>query len=336
MAIEFRCTTCSKLLRTADEAAGKHAKCPECGTILAIPAGASATTPTSSSASGAGGFPPPPSSGNPFDAGPQPQCQPDTGNPYQSLSSYEPLPSMPMAAGEIRPTIINLGDVMGRAWTIFKDQWAMCLGALVVVGLCNFAFSYLTGKLLPFLNAALPNFKNIPPQQVFNVLMQEMPRFMFQGAMKGYVDLLFTVWTFTGLNIVYLKIARGQQASIGDVFSGGKYYVNMLVTALIFSLMVHIGFLLLIIPGIILTLMFQQYYFLIIDRNMGVVESLQMSKVITTGNKWTLFLIGLVCFGIAVSTIITCGLGMLVAAPYFVLLYAVIYLSMTGQPTVGH
>lgn len=37
MAIEFRCTQCGKLLRTKDETAGKKAKCPECGTILAIP-----------------------------------------------------------------------------------------------------------------------------------------------------------------------------------------------------------------------------------------------------------------------------------------------------------
>ena len=38
MAIEFRCTKCGKLLRTGDDTAGKHAKCPECGEILVIPA----------------------------------------------------------------------------------------------------------------------------------------------------------------------------------------------------------------------------------------------------------------------------------------------------------
>ena len=38
MSIEFRCSGCSKLLRTPDEAAGKKAKCPDCGTILDVPA----------------------------------------------------------------------------------------------------------------------------------------------------------------------------------------------------------------------------------------------------------------------------------------------------------
>ena len=37
MPIEFHCTVCKKLLRTQDDTAGKQAKCPSCGTVLAIP-----------------------------------------------------------------------------------------------------------------------------------------------------------------------------------------------------------------------------------------------------------------------------------------------------------
>lgn len=37
MSIEFRCLTCGKLLRVADESAGKKSRCPECGNIQDIP-----------------------------------------------------------------------------------------------------------------------------------------------------------------------------------------------------------------------------------------------------------------------------------------------------------
>jgi len=37
MPIEFRCVQCGRLLQTPDEAAGKQAKCPECGAISPIP-----------------------------------------------------------------------------------------------------------------------------------------------------------------------------------------------------------------------------------------------------------------------------------------------------------
>jgi hypothetical protein len=338
MAIEFRCTKCNKLLRTADDTAGKHAKCPECGEILVIPtAGAPISTPMPAAGAGAGGFPPPPSGptgGTPFGAGAQPQYQPDSGNPYQSPSPYASLPTMPAGAGEIRPTIIDLGDVMGRAWTIFKEQWAMCLGALVVVGICNYVFSYVTGKLMGSFFQPTVDFRNVNPQQMLSVMIQEYPKHMFGSTLKGYVDLLFYAWTSAGLYIFLLKIARGQPANIGDVFSGGKYYVPMLVTMLIFNLMTQIGFLLLIIPGVIVLLMFGQFNYLIVDRNLGIADSLQKSMEITKGNKLTMLLIWLVCAGLVIVGALPCFLGWLVVFPYMALLHAVIYLTMTGQPTV--
>ena len=37
MAIEFHCTQCHKLLRSADEMAGRTAKCPACGNMMSVP-----------------------------------------------------------------------------------------------------------------------------------------------------------------------------------------------------------------------------------------------------------------------------------------------------------
>ena len=47
MSIEFRCSSCGKLLRVGDEAAGRPVQCPECKQIGTAPAGA---------AGGGGGF----------------------------------------------------------------------------------------------------------------------------------------------------------------------------------------------------------------------------------------------------------------------------------------
>ena len=40
MPIEFRCTGCQRLLRTADDTAGKQARCPECGAVMVVPGAA--------------------------------------------------------------------------------------------------------------------------------------------------------------------------------------------------------------------------------------------------------------------------------------------------------
>jgi len=37
MPIEFSCTQCGRLLRTADETAGRSARCPACGTVMTVP-----------------------------------------------------------------------------------------------------------------------------------------------------------------------------------------------------------------------------------------------------------------------------------------------------------
>ena len=94
MPIEFRCPSCSKLLRTPDESAGKKAKCPQCGTIADVPgaAGSGFAAPLPS-----GGFSPfsaPDPLGIPTEAagiGPPPKSyslgNSDSQNPYATPTS---------------------------------------------------------------------------------------------------------------------------------------------------------------------------------------------------------------------------------------------------------
>jgi phage FluMu protein Com len=42
MPIQFRCTSCGKLLQTGDDTAGQQAQCPACGSVMAIPGAAAA------------------------------------------------------------------------------------------------------------------------------------------------------------------------------------------------------------------------------------------------------------------------------------------------------
>ncbi len=54
---------------------------------------------------------------------------------------------------------------------------------------------------------------------------------------------------------------------------------------------------LLVIPGIILSLQFGFYGLVIVDKKVGVMEALRLSSRITAGAKWKLLLMGL-CIGI--------------------------------------
>src|SRR5687768_11738842 len=92
MAIEFRCTKCGKLLRTKDDTAGKQAKCPECGTVLQIPASGEAPPPPPT------GFAPPAQ-----DIGYGATSPGDVANPYASPQFGGPMAAMPDSTGRTGP-----------------------------------------------------------------------------------------------------------------------------------------------------------------------------------------------------------------------------------------
>jgi hypothetical protein len=98
--------------------------------------------------------------------------------------------------------------------------------------------------------------------------------------------------------------------------------------------MVGVGFVLLIVPGVILALMFWPYAYVIIDRNAGIMESFEIAQAITKGNRLTTLAICVVCFIASIPIVLlTCGLGALAVGPFWSLLTPIMFLASSGQPT---
>src|SRR5262249_10203656 len=90
------------------------------------------------------------------------------------------------------------------------------------------------------------------------------------------------------------------------------YYVG---AAILSGIIIAVGFVLLIIPGIVLAIMFMFVGYLVIDRKMGPVEALRASKRITTGHKWDLLLLMFAVIGINILGILCLLVGLLVTIP---------------------
>lgn len=340
MPIEFRCTQCGKLLRTPDDSVGKQARCPDCEAVLEVPDPETGTTPPADR----GSFGPPP--GTPFaSAPPSSPGQWDPDNPYQSPAA--PPMAEPQGAsvgGPITQTLLDFGDVFGRAWEIYKVHWAMGLAVVLVAGMINSGVSFATSIV-----AALVG--QVTQDQAIAVLA---------GQLGNIVTQLFQIWISIGQALFFLKTARGQEASLTDLFTGGPYFLKILAATLLLSLLGGSILLLCIIPGglmflivdpsvaigvliagvlvalvpiTVLMLSFSQYYYLVLDRNMGIIEALSFSRQLMQGNKLTLFAIAIVGGLLILAGFLACCVGVLAVAPYVALLYAVVYLIMTGQPT---
>lgn len=339
MPIEFRCTQCDRLLRTQDETAGKKAKCPECGAILTIPIPGTSPEmgtpppvgpPQSPAVPPSPAPPPPPDDGpqSPFGPieppsdGPQtpfgPGAGPDVENPYASPADYTMgAPAQAAAPGPIVPTRIDAGDILARAWTIYKDQWLICIGGFLIVGILN----YVVGQVANQLSALTGMLAGDPALMFVCIIL---------GACAGQ---LFALWLNIGLAMLFLDVARGREVSLGTLFRGGPCYLAVLLASILFTLIYVGGLLLLVVPGIIFALMFSQFFYLIIDRNVGIIESLELSKQITHGNKLMIFVLWLLAAGLSIAGFLMCCIGVVFTVPLASLMYAVAYLAMTGQPT---
>lgn len=313
MPIEFRCTQCNKLLRTGDDTAGRQAKCPECGTVMAIPVPDQQPVPPSQPM---GGFQ---AATSPFGAAPAP-APPDSLNPYQSPAGLGPEPQFFAPPGEIRPTQIDFSETLSHTWAVFTERWLPVLGAFLLMTVISVAASFATQAIIGAVGAAAQD-------QVVIMTVSFVTQIAYQ---------VFAMWLGIGIQLFTLGVVRGEEARFGLLFAGGPYLLSILLCAILTSLIVLLGLALLIVPGIILGLMLLQAQMLIIDRKMGVIDAMSTSREVMAGNKMTVAGIYLVVGVLGLlATVLTCGLGYFGFLPYLMILNVVVYFSVTGQPTMA-
>ncbi len=141
--------------------------------------------------------------------------------------------------------------------------------------------------------------------------------------------ILLQVWLEIGLIIIALKKAKGEDASFGDLFAGGKYILSYLGASILYGLIVLAGTILLIFPGVIWGLKYMFFPYLIVDKNMKAMEALKESAKITSGIKWDLLGISIVISIVSILGVFCLIIGLLWTIPTALLAYAAVYLKVS-------
>jgi len=100
------------------------------------------------------------------------------------------------------------------------------------------------------------------------------------------------------------------------------------------SLIIIIGFALFILPGIYLAIRLQFVNALIVDENLGVIDSLKRSWEITQGHEVKLFLVLLVFIGLILLGTICLGVGIFITIPICVIMQLYIYRKLNSPINV--
>ena len=132
-----------------------------------------------------------------------------------------------------------------------------------------------------------------------------------------------------GVLKIYLKVVDGQSYKLEDILSTTHLWLKYLLGSLLYGAIVMIGLLLLIVPGIILAVKYQYLMYLVIDEELGPLEALGKSGRITNGNKFNLFIWGLVMALVNVVGALAFFVGLFVTIPLTSIASAYIYRKLS-------
>ena len=126
-----------------------------------------------------------------------------------------------------------------------------------------------------------------------STLPQIALQFAPQNILLNIMVICVSAYIQLGLAVYCIGLYKGDEVNYVTIFSRFNG-LKPIVFILILSVVVTLGFILLIIPGIILSLMYSQvFYILADDPDIGAIEAFNKSEKMMRGHKWQLFMLNL-------------------------------------------
>jgi uncharacterized membrane protein len=131
---------------------------------------------------------------------------------------------------------------------------------------------------------------------ILNIIFSLLIDFLFtkNNLLKNIFNLLFSIFIEIGFIVISLKIYNKQKVEFNELFLNYKYFLNYFLAKMIYFILIFLGFILLIIPGIIIGLRLQFFNYLIFEKNFNIIESFKTSWKITKGSTLKLFLLSII------------------------------------------
>lgn len=208
----------------------------------------------------------------------------------------------------------------GYGWNAFKANAGPLVLTTVLIFVVAIALSLVTERVAPS-----PDF------------VAADGGFEFQG---GALLLSFLAQTILGAVVLLptaamirgcLDICEGKKFSLGDAFSRISP-VPVIITGVLVSLLTSIGFVFLVLPGIVVSIFSFFAIYFVVDRNESPLKAIGSSFSMVGSNFGPALLSGLLAFLILVAGTIALVVGLLVALPVTVVAGAYAFKSFSGQP----
>jgi len=139
------------------------------------------------------------------------------------------------------------------------------------------------------------------------------------------ISTLLSMIFVAGLMYIAVRRVCGRSYSWRMIFSGFGYLGQIFVASLLMSVLIVLGFVLFILPGIYLTIGYSLTLPLIIDKGLGPWAAMETSRRMIHQKWWQVFGLYVVMYVIYFVSCIPLGLGMIWTIPMFFSLTGVLY-----------
>lgn len=192
-----------------------------------------------------------------------------------------------------RPYQVEIGRYLGEGWQIIKGNLGWFIGYTL---------------LLVLIQAAL---QAVP-------ILGSLASIAVSGPLNA------------GYYFVALQMRRGQPVEFRDFFNGFNFFLALLLAGLVSSVLIFIGFLLLVLPGLYLAVSWIFTVPLIVDKRMDFWQAMETSRRLV-GKQWfSLFGFALVLGLINIAGFLALIVGLLITVPLSLAATAVAYDEIVG------
>ncbi|SHE38178.1 hypothetical protein SAMN05444274_101223 [Mariniphaga anaerophila] len=209
--------------------------------------------------------------------------------------------------------IPSIGGSFGYAWrTMTKNAFLPLLLAVIIVGLLN--------------GPVGANWK-ADSGDWFN-LVWFFPLAIFSMA-YGFLFLPIIKY---GEKYLFLKAMRNEEAELRFLFDGFKTkYLKIVLANLIVVALVIIGFVMLIVPGIIIWCRLTFVPYLVMDKDLEPMQAVEKSWAMTRGHGWKIFGMAVVSFFLYIGGLIAFFVGIIISIMWVHASFATLYQSVLNK-----
>ncbi len=195
----------------------------------------------------------------------------------------------------------SIGAAFTFGWETFKKRPAFFVGITLIILVVSWVTGFVIGKVVGT-----------------------------ENVIGGLLNLAVTTLVDLGVVATMLKVFDNPESPTFADLWHPQQYLPYLAATILTAIIVVVGLILLIIPGLIAAVALLFVKFIVVDRKLGPIEALKESARITKGHRMTLFLFVLAIAGINIVGALLLLVPLLVTIPISSL--AMVY----AYRTIGH